>query len=217
MRRPPTRPRGRILVVDDDEGFRTLLCDVLDQLGYRSLQASTGEEALESVDQFPPDLVVLDVCLPGISGYEVCHALRSEFGDALPIVFVSAQRTQSYDRSAGFLIGGDDYLVKPFALDEFGARTRRLLERRGRLAGGAAAELTRRELEVLELLVAGLTQSEVARRLVISPKTVGTHTERIFKKLGVHNRAQAVSFAYRHSVFAHEPSERSVTSANPLP
>src|SRR5579872_2024185 len=115
MRRPPTRPRGRILVVDDDEGFRTLLCDVLDKLGYRSLQASTGEEALESVDQFPPDLVVLDVCLPGISGYEVCHALRSEFGDALPIVFVSAQRTQSYDRSAGFLIGGDDYLVKPLA------------------------------------------------------------------------------------------------------
>ena len=217
MRRPPTRPRGRILVVDDDEGFRTLLCDVLDQLGYRSLQASTGEQALESVDEFPPDLVVLDVCLPGMSGYEVCHALRSEFGDALPIVFVSAQRTQSYDRSAGFLIGGDDYLVKPFALDEFGARTRRLLERRGRLAGGAAAELTRRELEVLELLVAGLTQSEVARRLVISPKTVGTHTERIFKKLGVHNRAQAVSFAYRHSVFARQPSERSVTSANPLP
>ncbi len=221
MRQPSARSLPPILVVDDDAGFRTLLCDVLDHFGYRALEAATGEKALESAKGSPPQLVVLDVCLPGISGYEVCHTLRGEFGDGLPIVFVSGERTYSYDRVAGFLIGGDDYLVKPFALDEFVARIRRLLERRSGPAEEPGTLLTRRELEVLKLVVDGLSQTEVAHRLVISPKTVGTHTERIFKKLGVHNRAQAVSFAYRHSLFEWEdeprsPVERARTSLEPL-
>jgi DNA-binding NarL/FixJ family response regulator len=190
------------LVVDDDDGFRTLVCTVLDHLGYPLVEAATGDRALELAGESPPQLVVLDVCLPGISGYQVCHELRSAFGDALPIIFVSGERTQSYDRVAGFLIGGDDYLVKPFVLDEFVARARRLLERQSRLADGPVSELTKREVEVLKLLVEGLSQTQVAHRLFISPKTVGTHTERIFKKLGVHNRAQVAAFAYRHALFA---------------
>jgi DNA-binding NarL/FixJ family response regulator len=202
MRQPSTRSRGPILVVDDDDGFRALICTVLDHLGYPLVEAATGDQALELAGESPPQLVVLDVCLPGISGYQVCHELRSAFGDALPIIFVSGERTQSYDRVAGFLIGGDDYLVKPFVLDEFVARARRLLERQSRLADGPASELTKREVEVLKLLVEGLSQTQVAHRLFISPKTVGTHTERIFKKLGVHNRAQVAAFAYRHALFA---------------
>jgi DNA-binding NarL/FixJ family response regulator len=199
MRRPPGF-RGRILVVDDDEGFRSLIGVVLDHLGYVLDEASTGEEALDQAVASPPQLVVLDVRLPGISGYEVCRRLRDEFGDGLPIVFVSGERTQSFDRVAGFLIGGDDYLVKPFALDEFAARVRRHMERPARLVEGLGAKLTRRELEVLELLTDGLSQAQIAHRLFVSPKTVGTHTERIFKKLGAHNRAQAVSLSYRHGL-----------------
>jgi two-component system nitrate/nitrite response regulator NarL len=197
-----------ILVVDVDVAFRALVCETLGHLGFDVLEASTGEQALELARAHTPELVVLEVCLPGVSGYEVCHTLRTDVGENLPIIFVSGERTESYDRVAGFLIGGDDYLVKPFDLDEFLARARRLLERRSRSADAPATLLTRRELEVLKLLVDGLSQSEVARRLVISPKTVGTHTERIFKKLGVHNRAQAVSFAFRNSVFRREHSFR---------
>jgi DNA-binding NarL/FixJ family response regulator len=142
-------------------------------------------------------MVVLEVCLGHLSGYEVCRELRDEFGDQLPVVFISAQRTESHDRVAGFLVGGDDFLVKPFAVDEFVARVRRLLERaEGRTVFESA--LTPRELEVLSLVAAGLSRDQIARRLFISPKTVGTHIERIFRKLGVHSRAEAISFAYEH-------------------
>jgi DNA-binding NarL/FixJ family response regulator len=135
------------------------------------------------------------------SGYEVCRQLRDEFGDGLPVVFVSADRAESYDRVAGFLVGGDDFLVKPFALDEFVARVRRLLERtEGRRDPGLESPLTGREVQVLTLVAEGIDRDEIARRLFISPKTVGTHVERIFKKLGVHTRAQAVSFAYQHGL-----------------
>jgi DNA-binding NarL/FixJ family response regulator len=192
--------QGPILVVDDDEGFRGLVAAVLDHCGYRLVEAGTGEQALEAAAADPPALVVLDVHLPQMSGYQVCRALRERFGDGLPILFVSGERTQSYDRVAGFMIGGDDYLVKPFALDDFVARVRRHLERRAALAGNGGVTLTRRELEVLQLLTHGLSQTEIARRLVVSPKTVGTHTDRLFKKLGAHSRAQAVSLAYERSL-----------------
>jgi DNA-binding NarL/FixJ family response regulator len=191
---------GPILVVDDDEGFRALVAAVLDHCGYVLTEAGTGEEALEAATAAPPALVVLDVHLPRMSGYEVCRALRERFGDGLPIIFVSGERTQSFDRVAGFLIGGDDYLVKPFALDDFVARVRRHLQRRAAAGNDADVRLTRRELEVLRLLTHGLSQTEIARRLVVSPKTVGTHTDRLFKKLGAHSRAQAVSLAYEHSL-----------------
>jgi DNA-binding NarL/FixJ family response regulator len=195
---------GSILVVDDDAGFRALVVAVLDHYGYSLVEAPTGEDALEVAAAAPPALVVLDVHLPQMSGYEVCRALRERFGDGLPILFVSGERTQSFDRVAGFLIGGDDYLVKPFALDDFVARVRRHLERRAALANGNGnghgVKLTRRELEVLRLLTHGLSQTEIARRLVVSPKTVGTHTDHLFKKLGAHTRAQAVSLAYEHSL-----------------
>jgi DNA-binding NarL/FixJ family response regulator len=199
MWKPPPGSRGPILVVDDDEGFRALIAAVLDHCGYVLVEAATGEEALEAARAMPPKLVILDVRLPGISGYEVCRSLREEFGDRLPIIFVSGERTQSFDRVAGFLIGGDDYLVKPFALDEFVARIRRHMQRRTRLQDGSV-RLTKRELEVLQLFTHGLSQAEIARRLVVSPKTVGSHTERLFKKLGAHSRAQAVSIAYEHAL-----------------
>jgi DNA-binding NarL/FixJ family response regulator len=200
MGKHPGGARGSILVVDDDERFRVLIESVLEHLGYAVVAASTGEEALEVASESPPQLVILDVRLPGISGYEVCRALREEFGGGLPIIFVSGERTQSFDRVAGFFIGGDDYLVKPFALDDFAARVRRHLERPTRFAESAPTRLTKRELEVLQLLSDGLHQAQIASRLVVSPKTVGTHTERIFKKLGAHNRAQAVSVAYKQGL-----------------
>jgi len=116
--------------------------------------------------------------------------------DLMPIIFVSRNRTEPGDRVAGLLVGGDDYLVKPLDPNELLARVRRLLP--AALAGERTARgLTRRELDVLSLLVDGLSQPEIAAKLFVTPKTVGKHIEHILAKLGVHSRAQAVAVAVR--------------------
>jgi DNA-binding NarL/FixJ family response regulator len=190
------RSCGPLLVVDDDEGVRVLVSALVEQAGYVPRPAATGEEALAALDSERPAGAIIDVQLPGISGYEVCRELRDRFGETLPIVFISGERVEALDRVAGLLLGADDYLVKPFAPDELLARLRRLV-RRPSASRGAASKLTGRELEVLRLLAAGLAQAEIAEQLVISPKTVATHIEHILSKLGVRSRAQAVALAYR--------------------
>jgi two-component system, NarL family, nitrate/nitrite response regulator NarL len=196
---------GQILVVDDESDFRKLVGAVLGRAGYEIVEAETGEEALALVARETPSLVLLDVNLPGTSGYAVCNELRQTLGHQLPIVFLSGERTEPFDRVAGLLIGADDYITKPFDPDELVARVRRMLERtqmrRPRLTQDDPFGLTRREREVLSLLVDGLTQVSIADRLYLSPKTVGTHIQRILGKMGVNSRTQAVALAARQGIF----------------
>ncbi len=193
------RPCGPILVVDDDDALRAHIVLLLEQAGYGVLEAGTGEEALAAARREPPQAVVLDVCLPVLSGYEVCRALKEE-QPAVGVLFISGERVESFDRVAGLLIGGDDYLVKPFAPDELLARLRVLVRHAAAPRQDGLHGLTRRELEVLRHLADGLGQAAIAEALVISPKTVGTHIEHIFQKLGVRTRAQAVAAAYREGI-----------------
>jgi DNA-binding NarL/FixJ family response regulator len=186
-----------ILIADGDASAREEVADVLERAGFRTAHAATGEEALALLTAALPTAAILEPSLEGISGYEICRLLRDRSGDSIPIVFISANRTESYDRVAGLLLGADDYLPKPFAPDELLARVRRLVERAQPVPTGAASNLTKREFEVLELLSEGLTQQEIAGKLAISEKTVGSHIERILSKLGVHSRAQAVVLALR--------------------
>jgi DNA-binding NarL/FixJ family response regulator len=186
-----------ILVADPDEHARNLAANVLCKAGYSTLQAETGEEALEIAQHERPAVVLLEVCLPGICGYEVCRELRATLGQSLSIVFVSEIRNESFDRVAGLLLGADECLAKPLVVDEFLARVRALLRRDPRSSAGVASTITPREQEVLELLALGLGKKEIGSRLFISPRTVSTHVEHIFAKLGVQNRAQAVALFYR--------------------
>jgi DNA-binding NarL/FixJ family response regulator len=199
------RDCGQILVVDDTSEFRTYVAAVLERAGYEVVQAETGEEALALAAHETPAMVLLDVNLPGTSGYAVCNELRQRLGHQLPIVFVSGDRTEPFDRVAGLLIGADDYITKPFDPDELVARVRRMLERtqmrRPRITYEDPFGLTRREREVLSLLVDGLTQVSIADRLYLSPKTVGTHIQRIIGKMGVNSRTQAVALAAREHIF----------------
>jgi DNA-binding NarL/FixJ family response regulator len=194
-------PYGPILIAEDDECVAELLRALVEAAGYDAVVALTGDEALELARDEIPAVAILDVNLPGVSGYEVCYELRRVHGRALPILFVSGDRTESYDRVAGLLLGADDYLVKPFAPDELLVRVRSLI-RRSAPAAASRVSLTSRELEVLRLLSDGLDQATIAERLVISPKTVGTHIERILGKLGARSRAQAVAIAYRDALVA---------------
>jgi DNA-binding response OmpR family regulator len=191
---------ARALVVDDDEGMLGLLERLLGAAGLAVTTAATGEAALAAALAERPDVVTLDVNLPGLSGYEVCRALREAYGPSLPILFLSGSRTESFDRVAGLLLGADDYLTKPFAPDELLARVRGLVRRSP--PAPRPSRLTGRELEVLELLAAGKTQSEIATTLVISPRTAAKHIERILEKLDVRSRAQAVAVAFRDELVA---------------
>jgi two-component system, NarL family, nitrate/nitrite response regulator NarL len=195
VRAQSTAP-GHVLVVDDDVGFRAFMRELLEAGGFRVVDVPDGAAALASVRSERPAAVLLDVNMPRLSGYEVCRALREEHGAAFPLMFVSGERTESFDRVAGLTIGADDYLAKPFEGDELLARVRSLL-RRYAGTGAPVSSLTARELQVLGLLAEGLDQSAIAQRLVISSKTVGSHIERILAKLGAHSRAEAVALAYR--------------------
>ena len=206
---------AQALVVDPDDGTRALLNSLLDREGFSVREAASGDVALREATAERPALVILEVNLPGITGYEVCRLLRREYGDEIPIVFLSGTRVEAFDRVAGLLIGADDYLVKPFDPDELLARVRRLTSRRSRRDfprarnGGTRGflGLTTREAQVLELLVDGLNQEEIAVRLVISPKTVGTHIQRVLSKLSVRSRTQAVALAAREGFFRVETEE----------
>jgi DNA-binding NarL/FixJ family response regulator len=192
-----------VLVVDDDAGFRTYMRLLLERAGFEVVEAADADETIDAVAARDPDLVLLDVCLPRVSGYELYRMLRDRIGESLPILFVSGDRVDAYDRVAGLLLGADDYVVKPFEPDELLARVRRSVRQRpGRETPApsqrdATENLTPRENEILRLLAHGRSSAEIAKHLVISPRTVGTHVQHILAKLGVKNRTQAAAYAFR--------------------
>ena len=186
-----------VLVVDDDGAYRTFVAALLGRAGFSTAAAATGEEAMELARRRRPDLVLLDVRLPDVSGYEICRRLRDEFGEDVSIVFVSGERTEGFDQAAGLLVGADDYLVKPFSADELLARVRLRMPSK---PPAPSSDLTKCELEVLSLLAEGLSQKEIASDLVISSKTVSAHIQHILVKLDVNSRTQAVAYAYRRGL-----------------
>jgi DNA-binding NarL/FixJ family response regulator len=194
---------GSVLVVDGDPSSREFVSDLLLQAGYACRDADSGEEALRAAREEEPALVIMADVLPGMPSYELCRALRDEFGEILPLIFVSRLRREPLDCVAGFLLGADDYIIDPFVPMEFVARVRRAVTRSAALRSlhdRPSHSLTPREVEVLAALADGLSQQDIAERLMISPKTVATHIQRILSKLGVHSRAEAVAAAYREGI-----------------
>jgi DNA-binding NarL/FixJ family response regulator len=186
-----------VLVVDDDAVICDLIASTLGEHGLATRRACDAREALYLVQREMPDVALIDVHLPDISGYQLCRRLRDEYGDGIGVILISGERKESMDRVAGMLLGADDYLVKPFVLDELLARVQRLVRRTRPLPRTVVAGLTRRELEILRLLACGLEPGDIARDLVITPKTVEKHIEHILLKLGVHSRSQAIALAFQ--------------------
>ena len=128
---------SRVLIVEDERDIRDLVVLHLQRDGYEVTSAASGEEALAHVRQSPPDLVVLDLMLPAMSGLEVCRRLRQDPATAtLPILILTA-KADEVDRVVGLELGADDYVVKPFSPKELLARVHAVL-RRSRPASGAA-------------------------------------------------------------------------------
>jgi two-component system OmpR family response regulator len=126
---PEQDRRPRVLVVDDEDNIAFLVGSALGLAGYAVTAAASGSEALAAAERERPDAVVLDVMLPDLDGFEVLRRLRAT-GCGAPVLFLSA-RTETADRVRGLTSGGDDYIVKPFALEEVVARVGVALRRRG--------------------------------------------------------------------------------------
>lgn len=161
----------KILAVDDEEGIRTLLKESLEMEGYVAYTAKNGMEAMESL-KYQPDLIIMDINMPDIDGCTVCEKIR-DYVDC-PILFLTA-RTEEQDRVNGFKAGGDDYIVKPFGMEELMARVEAHLRREERrqqhsnvyftgnlavdfsgrqvLVDGKGAGLTKTEFSIVELLI----------------------------------------------------------------
>jgi two-component system OmpR family response regulator len=121
------RPEAKVLVVDDEAYIADLLMTGLSFVGFDVRTAGGGQEALTTVRDWRPDLIVLDVMMPGIDGFEVTRRLRAD-GRSVPVLFLTA-RDSVEDKVTGLTIGGDDYVTKPFSLEEIVARVRALLRR----------------------------------------------------------------------------------------
>ena len=129
----------RILTVEDDERIRTAVKLALEEEGWEVAEAGTGEDALERFSRSPSDVVLIDIMLPGIDGFEVCRSIR-RMSD-VPIVMVTA-RADTHDVVAGLEAGADDYLTKPFAPKELSARIRALLRRSRNTEPGGLPRVT---------------------------------------------------------------------------
>ncbi|MGW4274290.1 response regulator transcription factor [Streptomyces seoulensis] len=154
-----------VLLAEDDRAIRHALERALTLEGYEVTAVADGVEALAQAHRNPPDILVLDVMMPGIDGLQVCRVLRAE-GDRTPILMLTAL-VETADRIAGLDAGADDYVVKPFDVEEVFARLRALL-RRTSPAAGAAEDVPAREPQLPErqtVEAAGIRMDLQARRV----------------------------------------------------
>jgi DNA-binding NarL/FixJ family response regulator len=212
-----------ILIAEDDLGTRLSVSDYLEILGYVAVTAENGQKALEMVSQYQPHLIVTDITMPLLDGYEFIRQVRRQPAfRLLPVIFLTA-RTNTEERIRGYQLGCDAYLPKPFELAELGAVIRNLLERaqmiesewRSRLRSAepeavgvlekksTATEtitlgLTTREQDVLAVLVEGLSNVQIGDRLHLSPRTVEKYVSSLLRKTETNNRAELVRFAIEH-------------------
>jgi len=183
-RTEPSTPGARVLVVDDEPYITDLVATALRYEGFEVASAATGRTALTQVDAFRPDLIVLDVMLPDLDGFEVQRKLVDR-GRRIPVLFLTA-RDATEDKVRGLTIGGDDYVTKPFSLEELVARIRTILRRAG-LSDRESSRLTFEDLELdddtREVTRAGrpieltATEYRLLRYLMLNPRRVLTRAQ----------------------------------------
>ena len=213
-----------ILIADDDLGTRLAIGDYLEMYGYTVVMAVDGQAALEMIKAYHPHLMVTDVIMPRLNGYELVRQVRQHpVFRSLPVIFLSA-RNKTEERIQGYKSGCDIYLPKPFELKELGAAIHNLLERSQMLQSDYRAsfivearsphlhlanptsvennqlsfQLTLREQQVVLLLTHGLSNAEIGTRLHLSPRTVEKYVSSLLRKTTTSNRAELVGFAMKN-------------------
>jgi NarL family two-component system response regulator LiaR len=204
----------RILLVDDHELFRVGLRELLEEEGFEVADAASGEAALRHCRAFRPDVVVMDMNMPGMSGIEATRRLlEAQPAAAVLMLTVAADDERVLE---AIRAGATGYLLKEARLAEIVAGVKAAADGRspiapgvagalvasvraggGSASGPAASSLTDRERAVLALLAQGYDNRAIARRLFVSPSTVKNHVSSVLAKLGVENRVQAAAYAVR--------------------
>ncbi len=225
---------GHILLVDDEPGLREAVQAYLEDSDFAVQVASNAREAWQMLEQTTPDLVISDIMMPQVSGYEFLKQMREDVRFLnLPVIFLTA-KGMTKDRIEGYNAGCDAYLSKPFDPDELVAIAENLIARRAiqavtantntsemtDLAGQLAEikallkqkptinvtpppikiEFTPREQSVLELVVEGLMNKEIAKRLGTTIRNVEKYVSRLFGKTGTSSRTELVRYALQHGL-----------------
>lgn len=205
----------RILVVEDEEVIRESVAEILELKGFQVLTASDGLQALSLLEIETPDLILADIMMPQMNGYQFYQRVRSNPNWVwIPFIFLSAKGAGE-DVRFGKELGVDDYLHKPIDAEDLISAVIGRLRRYETLAGdgskspsagprfedpptrpaGMGFDITTREHEVLSLMAKGKTNSEIASELIIGTATVKTHVSSILSKLNASNRVEAVTRA----------------------
>jgi two-component system OmpR family response regulator len=197
---PVEEPSPRLLVVDDEPNIRELLSVSLRFSGFEVTAAASGRDALDAAEKDPPDLVVLDVMLPDLDGFQVARRLRE--ARQVPILFLTA-RDAVQDKVAGLTLGGDDYVTKPFSLEEVVARIRSVLRRTRGEAPATAARFQVADLELNEdahevrrggrLIELSPTEYKLLRYLMLN-------SGRVLSKAQILDRVWNYDFAGQHGI-----------------
>jgi two-component system OmpR family response regulator len=179
-------PANTVLIAEDDQTLRSVLEYNLGKEGYQVITASDGIKALELARSRNPDLIILDIMLPQMSGFEVCRTLRKEM--AVPIIMLTA-RVDEIDKVVGLDLGADDYITKPFSMRELLARIRALLRRAEMKEPGSGVGLTLRFGDI---------EIDMGRHIVVKGKTVLFLTPKEFDLLAFLGKNKGLVFSRGH-------------------
>jgi len=196
-----------ILLVDDLPENLQLLSDLLIELGCIIRTVTSGRMALKTLKVKQPDLILLDINMPEMNGYQVCSVIKADEELChIPVIFISAL-DEVFDKVRGFNVGGMDYITKPFQVEEVIARVENALRLQQQIKQSQlrwqreteqkinAYQLSEREIAVFKLYALNKQRGEIAQQLFISENTVKSHLKNVFTKLKINNRDQLIEKA----------------------
>ncbi len=210
-----------ILIADDDPGICLAVSDYLELSGYSVISARNGQEALSLLQSYRPHLLISDIRMPIVDGYELVRQVRQrpEFR-LLPVIFLTERRS-THERIRGYQAGCDLYLPKPFEMEELAAIIRNLLERSQIVQSDLefsrsqesenhhsskhnsqhlSFDFTKREQQVLELLATGLSNIDIGGKLHLSHKTIEKYVSSLLRKTETSNRAELIRLALENNL-----------------
>jgi DNA-binding NarL/FixJ family response regulator len=209
MKEYAQRDNKQLLLIDDDPNLILLVKDYLEFRGYQVTTAENGREALDLIEGQVPDMIICDVMMPEMDGYElVKHIRQDNRTNRIPVLFLSA-KGQSYDRVKGLTEGADVYMVKPFEPEELVAQVESSLNQINRwkdiriqdpeelptIVVPSNVELTPTERKVVELVAKGMANREIADKLNVSQRTIESHVSNMLNKTNLNNRTELARWA----------------------